>query len=265
MAITAQFSRAKILIVDDNPTILLLLDKMLKSEGYTDITLISDSREIEAAYLEKHFDIVLLNLHMPHLDSLAVMARLQQVGQESYLPILALTTQPDSATRLWALEAGAKDFLNRPFERMEVLNRIRNMLEMRFLNNQLSDQNMILEQKVEERTRELRDTRFEIILRLGRAVEYRDNETGLHCIRMSRFSECLGRSLGMTADESEMLLNASLMHDIGKIGIPDRILLKPGKLDPEEWEIMKTHAMIGAQILSGYPSPLIFYKGAVSS
>jgi putative two-component system response regulator len=101
------------------------------------------------------------------------------------------------------------------------------------------------------------ETRMEIIRRLGRAAEYRDNETGLHIIRMSKFSEILGRTAGMDADWCEMLLNASPMHDIGKIGIPDRILLKPGKFEPEEWEIMKTHAAIGAEILSGHHSDLM--------
>jgi putative two-component system response regulator len=116
---------------------------------------------------------------------------------------------------------------------------------------------MILEQKVRERTRELEETRMEIIRRLGRAAEYRDNETGLHIIRMSKFSQILGQATGMSDQDSGMLLNASPMHDIGKIGIPDSILLKPGKLDADEWEIMKTHSSIGAKILSGHPSELM--------
>jgi putative two-component system response regulator len=177
--------------------------------------------------------------------------------RDGYAAVLVLTAQSDTATRLRALESGAKDYLTKPFDRLEVLTRMRNMLEVRLLHNQIRDQNKILEHKVRQRTQELMETRMEIIRRLGRAAEYRDNETGLHIIRMSKFSEILGRTAGMDADWCEMLLNASPMHDIGKIGIPDRILLKPGKFEPEEWEIMKTHAAIGAEILSGHHSDLM--------
>lgn len=264
MAITEQFSRAKILIVDDQPANLLLLDKILKSEGYTRITTIADSREVEEAYRRERFDIVLLDLNMPHLSGFEVMEQLKRIDAYSYLPILVITAQTDTSTRLRSLDSGAKDFVTKPFDRLEVLTRIRNVLEARLLHNQLRDQNSALEEKVRERTRELHDTRLEIIRRLGRAAEYRDNETGLHIIRMSKFSECLGRTLGMPANECDMLLSASPMHDIGKIGIPDRILLKPGKLEPDEWEIMKTHAAIGAEILSGHPSPLMDMARAIA-
>lgn len=125
------------------------------------------------------------------------------------------------------------------------------------MHNQIRDQNVILERKVQERTAELNDTRLEIIRRLGIAAEYKDNETGLHIIRMSKMCQVLGKATGMTDKEAELLLNASPMHDIGKIGIPDRILLKPGKLDAEEWEIMQTHASIGADMLSGHPSDIL--------
>lgn len=248
---------ARILIVDDQPANVLLLEKMLRMEGFSNISIQSDSRLVEQDYLDQPFDLVLLDLNMPHLDGFQVMSQLQQIEQDSYLPILVLTAQSDPATRLLALEAGAKDFVSKPFDRVEVMSRIRNMLEVRLLHNQMRDQNHILEEKVRERTRELHDSRLEVIRRLGRAAEYRDNETGLHIIRMSKFSECLGRMAGMSAEEADMLLNASPMHDIGKIGIPDSILLKPGKLDADEWETMKTHAAIGAEILSGHHSPLM--------
>jgi len=257
VAISEQFSRAKILIVDDKPTNLVLLQKILEVEGYTEITAIMDSREVEETYRQNRFDLVLLDLSMPYLDGFQVMAQLTQIDPDGYLPILVLTAQGDPQTRLRSLNSGAKDFIAKPFDRVEVLTRIHNMLEVRLLHNQLRDQNIILEDKVRERTQELHDTRLEIIRRLGRAAEYRDNETGLHIIRMSKFSECLGRATGMTAVEADMLLNASPMHDIGKIGIPDKILLKPGKFEADEWEIMKSHAAIGAEILAGQPSPLM--------
>jgi putative two-component system response regulator len=248
---------AKILIVDDQPANVMLLEKMLRAEGYVNVTTTTDPLQVADLYRQNSFDIVLLDLNMPQLDGFAVMAQLQLLEQDSYVPILVLTAQADAATRNRALESGAKDFLTKPFDRLEVLMRIRNMLEVRLLHNQVREQNLLLEQRVQERTQELSETRLEIVRRLGRAAEYRDNETGLHIIRMSKFSELIGRGAGLDDRQCEMLLNASPMHDIGKIGIPDRILLKPGKFEPDEWEIMKTHAAIGCEILSGHPSELM--------
>jgi putative two-component system response regulator len=131
------------------------------------------------------------------------------------------------------------------------------MLEVRLLHKRVRDQNRILEEKVDARTREIRETRLEVIRRLGRAAEYRDNETGLHIIRMSLATSFLGRAVGLSSDQCDLLLHASPMHDIGKIGIPDRILLKPGPLDPEEWTIMKRHPTIGAELLAGGSSELM--------
>lgn len=129
--------------------------------------------------------------------------------------------------------------------------------ELRRLHQAVRHQNRFLEEKVRERTKELQDSRLEVIHRLGRAAEYRDNDTGLHTIRMSRYAAALGRAAGMTEAECELLLHASPLHDVGKIAIPDRILLKPGKLDPDEWEVMKTHAAIGAELLAGSRSELM--------
>ena len=154
------------------------------------------------------------------------------------MPILVLTAQIDRESRLRALQAGAKDFLSKPFDLGEVLCRIRNILEARLLHNKLRDQNIILEEKVRERTRELEETRLSVIRRLGHAAEWRDSGTGNHVIRMSKFSALLARKVGCDEKQCELLLNASPMHDIGKIGVPDRVLLKPGKLDKDEWKLM---------------------------
>lgn len=255
--ISEQLLQAKVLIVDDQPANVMLLEKMLRAEGYANVSTTTDPLLVADLYRQHGFDIVLLDLNMPQMDGFAVMAQLQLLEQGSYVPILVLTAQADMATRFRALESGAKDFLTKPFDRLEVLMRIRNMLEVRLLHNQVREQNLLLEQRVQARTLELTETRLEIVRRLGRAAEYRDNETGLHIIRMSKYSELIGRSAGLDGRQCEMLLNASPMHDIGKIGIPDRILLKPGKFEPEEWEIMKTHAAIGCEILSGHPSELM--------
>lgn len=254
---TPDKKNAKILIVDDQVVNVKLLQKILSLAGYQFVITTTDSREVEPLYREHQPDLVLLDIRMPHLDGFQVMERLNEIEQDTYIPVLVLTAQNDNETKMRALETGAKDFLTKPFDQHEVLLRINNMLEVRLLHNQQRNLNKVLDEKVRERTRELNDTRLEIIRRLGRAAEFRDNETGYHIIRMSKFSQMMAREYGMSEDDSELVLNASPMHDIGKIGIPDRILLKPGKLDAQEWTIMKTHATIGAEILSGHDSDLM--------
>ncbi|MFQ5708927.1 MAG: HD-GYP domain-containing protein [bacterium] len=257
MTATPDIDRAKILIVDDFKDNVSLLERMLHRAGYFDIRSTTDSRNTASLYHDFKPDLLLLDLDMPYLDGFQVMEQLQEIEKDSYLPILVLTADSSQTSRLKALKSGAKDFLSKPLDKVEVLTRIRNMLEVRLLHNQLRDQNKILEDKVRERTKELHRTRLEVIRRLGRAAEYRDSDTGLHIIRMSLFAERLARALGLSARECELLLNASPMHDIGKIGIPDIILLKTGKLDPEEWQIMKQHTQIGAEILSGSDTSLM--------
>jgi len=249
-------TQSRILIVDDQPGNLMLLDKLLKKEGFINIFAISDSREVEAVYLQESPDIVLLDLNMPHLDGFQVMARLREIDPEG-AAILVLTAQMDQETRLRALKSGARDFIAKPFDRHEVMARIRNQLEVRLLYRKLSGQNVDLEQLVAERTQELLDTRLEVVRRLGRACEFRDNETGSHIERMSRYAHLLALKAGLGEDEADKILSASPMHDVGKIGIADAILLKPGKLNPEEFEEIKKHPAIGGHILTGSDSALI--------
>jgi len=255
--IAEHLRNARILIVDDNEANVVLLTKVLTSAGYENITSMTDSRLVRDAYEADHHDIILLDIRMPYLDGFEVMAQLQTLAEDDYLPVLVLTAQIDDETKTRALQEGAKDFLHKPFEKIEVLNRIRNMLEVRLLHKQARNHNVVLEQRVIERTIELASTRMDVIQRLGRAAEYRDNETGLHVIRMSRFCELLALEIGMEEAAATLLLNASPMHDVGKIGIPDNVLLKPGKLDSDEWEIMKTHSAIGAELLSGSGNPMM--------
>lgn len=266
-AISRQFQsdikQASILIVDDQPVNVKLLEKVLAAEGYTQVFSTTDSRNAIELYQKHQSDLVLLDLNMPHIDGFGVMDGLQALA-EDYPPILVLTALKDRESRVRALEGGARDFVSKPFDRVELLSRIRNMLEVRLLNKAMKNQNQRLEEKVRERTMELDNTRLEIIRRLGRAAEYRDNETGLHIIRMSKYSELLALALGMSEEEGRMMLNASPMHDIGKIGIPDNILLKPDKLTPDEWAIMKTHTTIGADILKGHHSDLMQMAGEIA-
>jgi putative two-component system response regulator len=155
------------------------------------------------------------------------------------------------------LECGAKDFISKPFDHLETLTRIYNLLEVRLMHKQVRDQNVVLERQVKQRTQELYNTRQEVIRRLGLAAEYRDNETGNHIIRMSKSAYLLALAFGLSEQHADMILNAAPMHDIGKIGIPDKVLLKPARLDTEEWKVMQTHVAIGGGILSGDNSELM--------
>lgn len=249
--------QARILILDDQEINIRLLQKILQNAGYVHVTSITDSRKIEQLYTDNDYDLILLDIRMPHMDGFEVMKKLNTIPKESFVPVLVLSAQNDLETKLSALKLGAKDFLTKPFDQTEVLLRINNLLEVRLMQLHQRLQNKLLDERVKERTRELNETRLEVIRRLGLAAEFRDNETGYHIIRMSKYSQIIAQYFGLGEDQAELILNASPMHDIGKIGIPDHILLKPGRLDKQEWSIMKTHAAIGAEILSGHNSELM--------
>lgn len=248
---------ARILVVDDEAPNVRLMQKTLGGYGYQNVSVTQDPRDVIGLCSERQFDLLILDLDMPHLNGFQVM---QQISSElsSIRPaILVLTAQHSREHRIQALEMGARDFVSKPFDRLELLARVRNLIDVQLAQQAMFDQKEILEIKVGERTRELHKTRLQVVQRLGRAAEYRDNETGLHIMRMSNISALLGRKACMSDVECDLLLNASPMHDVGKIGIPDKILLKPGKLSADEWEIMKTHVQIGADILSGSESALM--------
>ncbi len=257
MEITKEYFQANILIVDDEPANVKLLHKMLQRKGYQNVQYTTDPREVEDLCRKTEFDAFLLDIRMPYIDGYGIMKMLNKHCVNDYLPVLVLTAQTDRETRLKALEMGAKDFLTKPFDQLEALTRLHNLLEVRLMHKRVRNQNRILEEEVRRRTQELYETRHEVIKRLGLAAEYRDNETGNHIIRMSRYSQLLALEYGLSEEQAETILNAAPMHDIGKIGIPDRVLLKPGKLDAEEWKIMQSHVHIGAEILSGHQSDLM--------
>jgi len=252
-----QIKSARVLIVDDNLTNVLLLQRLLEAEGYTNVEGVTDPREVMPLYEAQPYDLVLLDIRMPHLDGYQVMGQLRDLSDGDYLPVMVLTAQTDQETKIKALNVGAMDFLHKPFDRVEALTRIRNMIEARLLHNQVRDQNALLEERVRERTFELEETRMEVVRRLAIAAEYKDNETGLHVLRMSKVARLLGRAMGMSDEDAELLLHAAPMHDIGKIGIADAILLKPGKLTDDERTIMQEHARIGAEILGEHEWPLM--------
>jgi putative two-component system response regulator len=259
-----QLHNAKILIVDDDPYNTQLIEKILELNGYRNYKSVNDPRGVLALFIEYQPDLLILDLMMPHLDGFQVMNLISAIVGEDYLPILVVTAIGSRATRQQALARGAMDYVDKPFEADELCLRINNLIRVRLLQLQLQEQNRMLEERVYERTRELEDyqlelkeTQIEVIVRLARAAEHRDDDTGQHTQRVGLTCSLLARNMGLTEEEVGIMLRAAPLHDVGKIGIPDSILLKPGRLDDEERTIMQSHCTIGADLLSGGQSELV--------
>jgi putative two-component system response regulator len=249
---------AAVLIVDDQEANIRLLEGTLREAGYTNVRSTMDPREVAVLFDEHPPDLVLLDLHMPHMDGFQVMEQLRpHVADGSYLPIVMLTADDAFEAKKRALSVGAKDFLSKPFDLTEVILRIRNLLETRFLHKQLRGQNEVLEAKVLERTRELEEARLETLERLALAAEFRDDATFQHTRRVGTMSARLAAALGLPPEEVEVIRRAAPLHDVGKIGIPDDLLLKPGALSRDEFDHMKSHTWMGATILSGSRFPIL--------
>ncbi|WP_295386579.1 HD domain-containing phosphohydrolase [uncultured Thiodictyon sp.] len=246
---------ANILIVDDLEVNVTLLSRMLASAGYRCVTSTMDPRAVYALHGRHHYDLILLDLLMPEMDGFQVMEGLKELEPDGWLPVLVITAQPGHKLR--ALHAGARDFVSKPFDLAELLARVRNLLEARLLHKQLQQYNDVLEERVRKRTRALQDSYLETIFTMTRAAEHKDEELGAHVQRISAYSRALAELLGLDNDFVDTIFFASPMHDIGKIGIPDHILLKPAPLTPDEWEIMKRHTTMGAQILGNATSPYL--------
>jgi putative two-component system response regulator len=241
-----------LLIVDDEEANVLLLGELLRHAGYSNMRMTTEPRQVLGIFLEFQPDLILLDLQMPYLDGYALMKQLgSRIPEDAYLPFLVLTADLSSAARQKALSLSAKDFLNKPFDRTEALLRIRNLLETRFLHLQVKNQNEVLAARVAERTSELEQAQTEILERLARTAEFRDDNTGEHIRRLGEMSALIAKAMGMPGPWVDVIRMAAPLHDLGKVGIPDPILLKPGKLTPEEFEVMKTHVVIGASVLTG--------------
>ena len=252
ITVTEKLRGRRILIVDDEPPNVRVLERLLERRGYTNLKTLTDPREVLPAFFEWDPDLILLDLHMPHIDGFGVLAQLEEAKLEtSYLPVLMLTADATSDTKQRALSLGAKDFLSKPFDAMEVLLRIENLLHTRLLHLELEDYSHALEARVLKRTEELDKACYELMERLALAAEFRDDDTNQHTWRVGQMAAYLAKAAGMSGDDVELVRRASPLHDVGKIGIPDAILLKPGKLTADEFDHMKTHTMIGARILSG--------------
>jgi putative two-component system response regulator len=255
MISSSDILHGKVLIVDDIEANVLLLTRILVSAGYTSVTSTMDPREVCELHLKNRYDLILLDLQMPGMDGFQVMEGLKEIEPDGYLPVLVITAQPGH--KLHALQAGAKDFISKPFELAEVQARVHNMLEVRLLHKELHNYNDVLEQRVRERTADLKEGYLETIFTMTRAAEYKDEDTGAHVQRISYYCRELARILGLDKEFVDNIFFASPMHDIGKIGIPDHILLKPGGFTPDEWVIMKGHSAMGAKILGNSKSPYL--------
>jgi putative two-component system response regulator len=262
---SAKITAARILVVDDDEVNITLLRRILQFNGYTTIYSTTDGKRVSALVAELEPDLLLLDLHMPHPDGFAILEELSALidGPER-LPVLVLTGDTSFETKRRALSLGARDFLSKPFDGTEAMLRVRNLIETRLLQRELKDHNAHLESKVAERTIDLERAQIEIMERLGRASELRDDQTGRHTQRVGAMAAALAAALGLDARAVDLIRRAAPLHDVGKIGIPDRILLKPGALTPEETAVMRTHTLIGAKMLSGGRSELVKMAEAIA-
>lgn len=255
--IKQEIKEAKILVIDDEDSNVDLLEGLLSDNGYTHINTTTDPKHGLLMYQEQDFDLILLDLMMPNINGFELMEFFDKADKPLTPPILVLTADGSHETRIKALDGLASDFLTKPFKLDEVICRIQNLIELHLANKKLSDKSALLESLVHERTRELEQSQLSIIKSLGYAAEYKDNETAAHTIRVGKYVRLLAEAYGVKSNWLYILELAAPLHDVGKIGIPDAILLKPGKFEPDEWSIMQTHAQIGADILKGERCPLI--------
>lgn len=259
-----------VLVVDDEAAVRRVLQKLLTADGY-EVLQAADGEEALAVIAEHPVDTVLLDVMMPGLSGLEVCRRIRSRDTTAYTPVVFVTAANDRSFRRQAREAGADDFLSKPFDEVELLARIRNTIRVKLYYDQLAKERNQLKLTVDGRTAalkeataqlervraELEHARHDTLERLTRAAEFRDDETAAHLQRMSHYCRLIARKKGLDDYTSELLRVASPMHDVGKIGIPDNILLKPGRLTPEEFQIMKQHAEIGYRILTGSDSQLL--------
>jgi putative two-component system response regulator len=248
----------RIVIVDDNPVNLKLMESLVKraNTDYQPLTFQSSAAGL-AWCLSNLTDLLIVDYMMPAPDGLEFIRRFRAQPENTDIPVLMITADHEKETRYASLEAGANDFLTKPIDNAEFRARLRNMISLRLSQKALADRAAWLAEKVTEATRVILDREHEMINRLSRAAEFRDPETGAHIQRMSNYSHLIAQQLRLPLEEQELILRASPMHDIGKIAIPDSILLKPGKLDEAEFTLMKTHAEKGWEILRGSTSQLL--------
>jgi putative two-component system response regulator len=247
----------QVLIIDDTEINLILFGALVKKLDQCHAHTFSDSRKA-LDWVERNIpDLVIVDYMMPELDGLEFIRLLRAMPGRQNVPILMITANDQREIRYQALDLGANDFLTKPVDTVEFLARARNMLNLNQARRNLADRAEWLADEVRKATIEILERERETVIRLSKAAEYRDPETGAHILRMAHFSKLIGRELGLSEEDQQLLLDAAPMHDIGKVGIPDKILLKPGRLDPEEFDVMKQHSMFGYELLKGSASKVL--------
>ena len=244
----------KIMIVDDEVANVMVAKKLLERAGYSSFETTTDSREAINMVHSTAPDILLLDVNMPHIDGIQILTQIRSVEKLRHLPVLILTANTESQIKLKCLELGATDFLVKPVDPMELAPRVRNALQSKSYQDQLQTHAAELEEKIQQRTHELEESRREVIYCLARAAELRDNDTGNHVIRVGRYAGIIAANLGLPKWFCDDIELAAQLHDVGKIAVPDAILLKPGKLEPEEFEVIQSHVKYGRQIIKPYAS-----------
>lgn len=249
-----QTDGAKILIVDDDPVNRHLMVQILSEVGYEIDE--AESGELALAKVKRGPpDLLLLDVMMPGMNGFDVARLLKEDPISEGVPIIMVTSLQDTKSRELGLLQGVEEYITKPVNASELKIRVRNLLRLKLANDILKNHNAVLEEEVERRSKELLHSFEESLYVLMRAAEYRDDETGAHIRRISYYTKHLSVALGMDVDFCDIIFFASSMHDIGKIGIPDHILLKPAELNEQEWMVMKQHTTIGAEILAGSSSP----------
>ncbi|MBL8817049.1 MAG: response regulator [Planctomyces sp.] len=239
---------SKILIVDDEPLNIEVVSRYLKEGGFTSIVSTDHAGQALPMVGVHKPDLILLDIQMPVITGLEILAAIRSDPRTAHTPVVILTGSSDPETKLIALRTGATDLLAKPVHGIELLARLSNVLKLKTYQDRLCRYSEELEEAVRRRTAELEASRLDVIHCLARAAEFRDDDTGQHIVRVGKYARLIGEELGITKDQLDILEPAAQLHDVGKIGISDSVLLKPGKLTAEEFEIMQKHCGFGKKI-----------------
>jgi len=247
----------QVLIIDDTEINLILFAALVKKLEDCVPHTFSQAQDALTWLVNNDPDLIIVDYMMPGIDGLEFMRLLREIPGRDAVPVVMITANDQKQLRYRALDLGANDFLTKPIDKVEFLARTRNMLLVSDARRQLTDRATWLADEVRKATAEIVSRERETVFRLCKAAEYRDPETGAHILRMAHYSQLIARGLGLALEDQELLLEAAPMHDIGKVGIADKILLKPGRLDAEEFEVMKMHAVYGYELLKGSSSKVL--------